>query len=32
MAAVGGTRVLGAVPIVLDMINLQYVRENVFID
>lgn len=25
-AAVGGTRVLGAVPIVLDMVNLQQVR------
>jgi len=25
MAAVGGTRVIGAIPIVLDMVNLQQV-------
>ena len=27
MCAVGGTRVIGATPIVLDMVNLQQVRE-----
>jgi hypothetical protein len=31
MAAVGGTRVIGAIPIVLDMINLQQVRENIYV-
>lgn len=28
MAAVGGTRVIGAAPIVLDMINLQRVKRK----
>jgi hypothetical protein len=28
MAAVGGTRVLGAIPIVLDMVNLQQVKRE----
>jgi len=28
-AAVSGTRVIGAIPIVLDMINLQQVKENI---
>ncbi len=29
MAAVGGTRVLGAIPIVMDMVNLQQVRKSI---
>ncbi len=29
VAAVSGTRVIGAMPIVLDMINLQQVRKNI---